>query len=109
MFDPNRRHAFAQGKGMIVHEDRRSDFPRKDALMARRLRQRDSRTGFFPNQSGAEKFNEAVKLLSAKLQGENKYLDAGEATARAAARVRGMLPKTPIGVRTRPFRSRSKY
>lgn len=96
---------------MIMHDDRRSHVDHKSRMILRRARQRSRKVGFTPTQPN--KFDTSVAALIKVLR-ENYEKDGikrndGEIIAEARSAVRATLPKPTLGVRIKPYGSRSKY
>lgn len=89
----------------IKHNDRRRKTPRKEAMLARRIRQRSRRAGFTPvtnNRIEARITSTAGILSLAYSQQEGIQMpSAAEIRAEATRAVARTLPAVPIGVRYR--------
>ena len=81
--------------------------PRKEEMLARRLRQRSRRAGFTPvvNQRIEAQIKSMTALLTAgyAAQPEMAMPNSEDIRAEATRAVAQTLPATPIGVRTRRY------
>lgn len=109
--DPNRPLPFVEHESMIVHADRRPHVDHKSRMQLRRARQKARVPGFSITQPN--KFDAAVELavvhLTKKYEDEKIIRSTVDIRGEAINACRSILPKTPIGVRIRPHRNRSKY
>lgn len=94
----------------IVLADRRRDVPRKETMLARRIRQRSRKAGFTPirNERISKRVEALTTLLTAGyVQNKEKYgtavPSAVEIEREAWRNVARTLPALPIGVRVRAY------
>ena len=103
----------------ITYKDRRPETPHSVRMAVRRARQRARTSGFTPvlNARIAARITTMEALLTTGYQAQvddpthnREKLPAPEAIRHEAENaVARTLPQVPIGVRTKPFRSVSKY
>lgn len=96
----------------IEYADRRRTTPRKEAMLARRIRQRTRKVSFTPVPNARVdariKATQGVLTLAYVKRG-GEMPSGAQIEAEARRKVTATLPAIPIGVRIRGYQSRSKY